>query len=155
MAGFDDRQDRLHQATSVGALRAEQQFAPDHRRPHGALAGVVGWFDTVHVQKRPQPVAVLVQRIAQALQFGMAAEHSAQQEVVDLPANRSQQAQQARSGDRSVTAARPMPEQFLRGTHQVMPEPFDLVVGMVNQRLKIPVSDAPSTTGAGRSSSTA
>jgi hypothetical protein len=48
MAGFDDRQDRLCKATSAGALRTERQFASDHRRPQGALAGVVGRFDTVH-----------------------------------------------------------------------------------------------------------
>jgi hypothetical protein len=54
-ARLDDRQDRFHEATPLGALRAERQFSSDHRVTQGALAGVVGRFDPFGVQKRPEP----------------------------------------------------------------------------------------------------
>ena len=31
MAGFDDGEDRLHEAAALGTLSAERQFPPDHR----------------------------------------------------------------------------------------------------------------------------
>ena len=84
MAGFDNCQDRFHKAAAAGALSAERQLPPDHRRAQGALADVVGRLDSFEIQERPQPVAVIVQRSAHAGQFRIATEHAAQQQAVDV-----------------------------------------------------------------------
>jgi hypothetical protein len=39
-------------------LGAEGAFSPNHGGAQGALADVVGRLDSLHVQKRPQPVGI-------------------------------------------------------------------------------------------------
>ena len=60
-AGFDHRQHRLDETAAGGALRSERQLPPDHRMTQRTLARVVRRFDPFVLQKRPQPLAMLVQ----------------------------------------------------------------------------------------------
>ena len=68
-AGFDRAQQRFHEAAVVFALRAEAQLTPDHGMSQTSLSGVVGRFDAVGLQERPQPVAMTRQLPAHAIRL--------------------------------------------------------------------------------------
>jgi len=132
-AGFDDGGDRLHKTTAAGALAAEQVFPPDHGGTQRTLARVVGRLDSFHVQERPQPVGMLLQRLPNAGQLGVAAEHTAQQDAVDLLGDRYHQAPESTAGGGAVAAAGQVAEALLGGSHQLAAQPFHLLVCMIDQ----------------------
>src|ERR1035437_7078428 len=86
---LDHRQHRLHEATAAGALRSERQFPPYHRMTQRTFARVVRRLDSFMPQKRPQPLAMLVQLSARPAHIAIAALHSAQQQTLHLAADRS------------------------------------------------------------------
>ena len=135
MAGFDHGEDRLHEAAALGALCAERQFPPDHRGTQGALADVVGRLDPFDVQERPQPIAMIVQSGAHSHKLRVAAEHPAQQQAVDLLADRLHQTLEPAAGERPVAAAPQWRNSFCVG-HQVASQAFRLVIRMVDQGRK-------------------
>ena len=143
MAGLHDGQNGFHEATAWRAPGAEREFPPDHGRAQGALADVVGEFDALYLQERPQPVAMIVQRRAHPGQFGVAAEDAAQQQAVDLLADRLQQTLASSAGDGPITTTRPVVKEFLGGTHQVVPQALHLLIGMIDQSLKIAFEMGP------------
>ena len=76
-AGFDDRQHRLHEATTAFALRSERQLSPNDGVTQGTLAAVVGRFHVFMVQIGPEPLPMVVQFVAHAHQTRIAAEGAA------------------------------------------------------------------------------
>ena len=136
-AGLGDGQQGLDESASGGALRAEAQFPPDDGVTQAPLGGVVRRFDAIDIQKRPQPVAMAVQLPAHASQTPIVAAQTAQQQALHLVAERCRNPFQAAAGDRSIAAARPLPEQLFRRPHQVVAQAFHLVVGVVDQRLPL------------------
>ena len=60
-AGFDHREHGLNESASRGALRAEGQLAPNDGVTQGPFAGVVRRFDSLVLEKHPQPVAMGMQ----------------------------------------------------------------------------------------------
>src|SRR5438132_2132290 len=123
-AGFYDRQDRGYEPAAMCALRAKRKFAPDDGMPQRAFAGIVRRLDTFDLQEGPKPLTMTVKLLAHAGDLRISAEHSAQQEAFHLPADQMQQTQHARSGDRPVTAARPLAKQLAGTTHEIVSQPF-------------------------------
>ena len=136
-AGFDDREQRFHEPAAGGALGAEREFPPDHRVTQRPLRRVVRRFDSGHIQERPQPLAMVMQLPAHAGQSRVTAEVAAQQQAVDLAADRLHQTLESAAGDRPVPATRPVMKQGLCRSHQVVPQAFHLVILVVDQGLKI------------------
>jgi len=87
------------------------------------------------------------QWLAHSLQLRVAAEDTAQQEAVDLFPDRLHQALETPAGDGPIATTRPVPKQCLRGAHQITSEAIDLVIGMIDQRLKIPFQMRPTPLG--------
>jgi len=143
VAGSDHCQDGLHEAAARGSPRAERQFSPDDCRTQRALAGAVGRLDSFPVQERSQPLAMFVRRLTDADQLGVAAEHTAQQEAVDLLSDRLHESVESAAGVGTLAAAGPVAEALLGGWHQVAAQPFHLVVCMIDQRLKVPLQMGP------------
>ena len=83
-AGFDHAQQRFHEAAAVFALRAEAQLSPNHGMTQAAFRRIVGWFDAVGLQERPQPVAMTRQLTAHPIHLRSVA---AQQQGVHFVAN--------------------------------------------------------------------
>ena len=139
-AGFDGGQQRFHEAAAGSALRPERELPPDHGVTERPLRRVVRRFDAVHFQERPQPVAMVTQFPAHAVRGGAEA---AQQQAVDLVADRLHQTLEAPPREGPIPAARPVPEEGFGRSHQVMAQAFDLVIIAVNQRLKVSLQMSP------------
>jgi len=136
-ASFDGCQQCFDEPTAGGALGAEGEFAPDDRVMQRPLRRVVGRFDSLRVQEYPEPFAMFIQLPTHADQSRVLAENSAQQQAVDLAADRLHLTLKFGAGDRPVPAAGPVPKQFLRQSHQVVSQPFDLVIRVIDQGLTI------------------
>ena len=139
-AGFDGGQQGLDEAAAGGALGAEREFPPDHGVTQRPLRRIVRRLDIVNFQKRPQPVAMVTQFPAHAVRGGAEA---AQQQAVDLVADWFHQVLEAAAGEGPVATARPVAEEGFGGPHQVMAQPFDLVIGVVDQGLKVSFQMGP------------
>src|SRR3990167_8742339 len=86
---LDHRQHRLHEAAADGALRSKRQLPPYHRMTQRTFARIVRRLDPFMPQKRPQPLAMLVQLPARPAHVAIAALHSAQQQTLYLAADRT------------------------------------------------------------------
>src|SRR5271169_649428 len=117
-AGFDYRQHRLDKATAGDALRSKRQLPPNHRVTQRTLTRVVRRFDPFIMQERPQPAAMLVQLPARALHVSIAALKSAQQQTLQLPADRTHATNQCGARDRARAIVSPMLEQLTCGMSQ-------------------------------------
>jgi hypothetical protein len=142
-ARFDDGQNRLHEAASTSAWRAERELSPDDRVPQATLAGVVGRFHSLDIQQRPEPIAMLVQSVAHPLQTRVAAINSAQQQGFHLLADWLHQPLQSGPGDGPIARARPVAEHVARGAHQVASQSFHLMVRVIDERLEVPLQVGP------------
>ena len=126
-----------------GRFGAERELPPDDRVTQGALAGVVGRLDPLDMQKRPQPLPMVVQFPTHAHQPWVAADRLRAAASFHLLADRVHQPLQSGPGDRAVAVARPKMEQFPRGPHQVASQPFHLMVRVIDQRLEVPLQVGP------------
>lgn len=140
---LDHAQQRLHKPAPARTLRPERQLPPDHRLAQTPLCRVVRRLHALRLQKRPQPVPVLMQLPAHPHQPRVPAAQTAQQQAVHVLANRRQDRLQLRESERPVPAAGPLAEQLFGRTHEIPPQAFDLPVGMIHQRLKVPFQMRP------------
>src|SRR3990172_7153776 len=83
-AGFDDREHGLDKTTAGGALCAEGELSPDHGMTQRPLAGIVRRLDPFMPQKRPQPLAMLVQLLTHALHVRIPALSTPQHQTLHL-----------------------------------------------------------------------
>ena len=139
LAGFDHRQDLFNESAACRALGTKGELSPDDGGAQGTLADVVCRLDPFDIQEPPQPVAMIVQGLAHPDELRVAAEDAAQQQAVDLLADRLQQTQHSRACDRTVAVTYPVPKQLACGTQQVVPQTFHLLLWMIGQGLKIAI----------------
>ena len=126
-AGFEDGQQGFEEAAAFRALGAEAEFAGDHGGTQGSFAGVVGRFDAVVIEERPQPAAMLEEFLAGACGLRVTTAQTTPQQSFDLGAHRGQRAFQAGPfpiGARELFLAEAVPvlEQQLGLLQQVSPE---------------------------------
>lgn len=81
--------------------------------------------------------------MAQALQTRVAAEHTAQQERFHFWADRFHQTFQSPASKRPIATSCPVTKQGLGGAHQVMAQPFDLRVFVIDEGLKVAFQMGP------------
>ena len=84
---LDGRQQPLHEATAGGRLGAERELPPNDRVSQRLLGRVVGGLDALDVDEGPQPFAVFLQLLAEAVDARV--EVAAQQVVLHLRADGS------------------------------------------------------------------
>ena len=88
---------------------------------------------------------MLVQFPARSLHVSIAAVHSAQQQTLDLPADRTHPTHQRRPRNLAGAIVGPMLEQLARGRSQAFTKPFRPRIAACRSSLENRVSDAPST----------
>ena len=76
--GFDGSEHPLHEATAAGALGSKGQLAPDDGMAKDTLSGVVGGFNVLLIDERPEPFAMVVKFIAHAHEAIVAGEDATQ-----------------------------------------------------------------------------
>ena len=106
-----------------------------------ALGGVVGRLDALDFDEGPQMVATLPQLRAEAGRERV--EVAAQQQRVDLPADRLHAACEGGPGECPVADPLPQREQFERRPHQVAAEPLLRGARAVDPGLEIPFEMGP------------
>ena len=148
-AGFDDGQQTLDEPTAGRRLRAERELSPDHRVPQRLLGGVVGRLDAFDLDESPQVFAVFHEFLAEAVRQRVVV--AAQQERIDLLADRLHLAAKGAAGDRAVANFLPEGKQFLGRPHQVVAEAFVGLDKGCRSALGSRVSSEPSTIASGRS----
>ena len=129
---FGYRQHTFDESTARFTLGAKAQLAVDHRRTQRALRRVVGRLDAFDVNEGPQPVAVFVQLAAHPDEPLVAAELAAQQQSVDLFSNRAHVPAESSPTDLAFFVTSPMLKHQFDLTYQIMAEPLDLLVRMVD-----------------------
>src|SRR3989304_1028735 len=117
---LDHRQHRLHEAAAARTLRSKRQLPPDHRMTQRTFARIVRRLDPVMPQKRPQPLAMLVQLPARPAHVAIAALHSAQQQTLHLAANRTHPTHQRRPRNLAGAIIGPVLEQLARRAPQAL-----------------------------------
>jgi len=136
-AGFNHRQHRLDEAATACTLRPKRQLPPYHRMTQRSFASVVCRLDPFMLQKRPQPLAMLVQLPARPAHIAIVALHSAQQQTFHLPADWSHPTLQCRSRNFAGAIIGPMLEQLAGCVSQALSKPLGPRVASVDHRLKI------------------
>lgn len=140
---FDGSEQGFDEAAARGALRAEGELSPDHRVTQSAFARIVGGFDPVVPQKDPQPLTMLVQFAAHALEEAVAALGTPQQQSFQATADRPHATDQRGARDCAVTVVGPVFEQATGPAPQVIAQPLGLCVAAVHQGLKVSFQMGP------------
>src|SRR5664280_2711644 len=119
-AGFDHCQHRLDEAAVARTLRPKRQLSPNHRVTQRPLARIVRRLNPVVPQKRPQPVAMLIQLPAHPSHLSIAALSTAQQQTLHLTADRAHATHERRLRDSAGAIIGPMLEQRARRPPQAL-----------------------------------
>lgn len=139
-AGFDGGQQGFDKPASLFALGAETQLSPDDRMTQAAFRRVIGRLDALHLKKCPQPFTVIEKLTTHPI-HGSAM--TAQQQRIHFLADRRHRLLKLLPRQCSVPAAGPRLKQFVGRPHEIVSKAFNLVIGMVDQRLKVSLQVSP------------
>lgn len=130
--GFRYGQDSLNESAAGSALCSEAQLPINYGWPEGAFGSVVRGFDAFDFCKGPQPLAAGMELCTHAVQLIVATESTAQQQAIELGANRRDRFAKGIPGNLFGFVQPPLLEQEALLSHQVVAESLDLTVGTIN-----------------------
>ena len=121
-ASFYDGQQAFDEATARCRLRAERELPPNDRVTQRLFGGIVRWLNAGDIDEGPQRVLVLDEFFAEAVRLRV--EVTAQQQRVDLGADRFHAASEGAMRESAVTDVLPEVKHLFCGPHEVVAEPF-------------------------------
>ena len=136
--GGNRRQDAFDEATTIRALRAKAPTAPEHSPSQTAFGQVVGWFDTLDIDKGPQGWFQFQQVLAGAAGLLMRDGSTLLQVLMDFCLNGPDLYLKLTSAEGAITHSMPEDEELLALSQQVLADlgGFSLAI---HQFLEVPL----------------